>query len=973
MSVTGGGTYGVLGPVLVESQGHAVRIASPKGRVLLAALILADGAPVPADRLLDVVYDDRLPAKPLNALHQLVARLRNVLGIEGLGEHIVTSGGGYRLAVPSRETDVGRLARARRQANTAAKRGDLESEMAALEEALGLWRGEPLADVDSELLRQEHLPFLAEVQVQLGERRIGVALALHREADVIEDLVKVTGEQPLRETPWAQLMMALEAVGRRADAIDAFHRARTHLRAELGVEPGELLQRTHLRVLENERVHMLEAAPLVPRQLPAEPLGFAGRQAEITTVMAAFENASGDRPVLISFTGMAGVGKTSLAIHTARRLAPAFPDGQLWVNLRGASRANSETPQNALPSLIRALGHPGVAVPQLPDEQASLFRSMLDGRRVLIVFDDARNAEQVRPLLPATPGSAAIITSRWCLDGLLVTDGVLHVPVRPLNDSDAREMLRRRIGRARVDSESEAATRLLHRTGRLPLALAVVAARAAAQPDAPLGVVDGQLSVAGSRLDAFSGTDERSNLRVVFSWSYASVSEAASRVFRLLGLHPTPDLTWEAAISLTGHDPHQLRPLMEELQDANLLNTWATGRFVLHDLLHAFAAELAAEQLDAREQAGAVRRTLDHYSHTAHAAAELVDPLRDRAPLNPAADGVVVCKFDGEVAAMAWLARDRKALLACPEVALARGLATHAWENAWGVADLLVHSAAWDDLETLLEIVLIAAERDAADHAAARAHQLLGRAHGHLDHPHRAAEHLKKALTAGRAAGDTVVQARALAGLATLAEDRGDWPASLLHDRLALAIAQRDGHRGFEAEALNHVGWDLAQLGRHGEAVDFCGRALTIAQELGHRRVEAAALDSLGFLERRQGRHAAALKRYKDALRIRRDLDHKVGVGRTQIAIGDTLADQGSIHDAAAHWQAGIDILDRYSPVRAKIERRRLGPWFSMLDGSCAGGPPSRLHAPESSWHNAGTRTAMSGRRGAEVDSPGVA
>ena len=920
---SGAFTYGVLGPLLVTSRGHPVPITSPKSRVILASLVLAAGSPVSIDRLLEAAYGDRVPAHPANALQQLAGRLRRVLSESGLGDHIVTSGSGYRLDVPREDTDVGLVDRLRRRADEAARRDDLTAELTALGEALKLWRGLPLADVDSEALRWQHLPGLTERRVQLEERRTDVALALHREADVIEALLELTREQPLRETPWAQLMMALHALGRRADAIDAYERAQGHLRKELGIEPGALLQSTHQRILDN-----LSPAPatihLVPRQLPAEPMGFAGRHADVRIIQAAFDTAPDDRPVLVSISGMPGVGKTSLAIHVARRVAARFPDGQLWLNLRGTSGASSETSQDALPSLIRALGHPTMVVPRLPDEQASLLRSILDKRRVLMVFDDARNAEQVRPLLPAASGCAAIISSRTNLAGLTVTDGALHVPLLPLPDEDARKMLSHRLGREKVDADHAATTRLLHRTGRLPLALAVVAARAAAQPDASLGDLDGQLAGAGSRLDAFISTDERSNLRAVFSWSYESVSRPAARVFRLFGLHPTPDLTLDAAVSLTGQGDRVLHPLVQELLSANLVGPWAGGRLVLHDLLHAFAAELADVRLTPRERSSAVRRTLDHYAHTAEAAADLIVPVRDRATPLAAAGAAVTTEFDDAEAAATWFTQNRKALLACPDLALSHGLLPHAWRTGWAVADLLVSTAAWECLETHLETVLRAAERDAADHAIARAHQLLGRAHRHLDHPERAAIHLTQAFTAALATGDTMAQARAMTGLATLAEDREDWATSLLHDRATLALAEAEGLRGIVAETLNHVGWDLAQLGRFREAAAYCTRSLVVAQELGHRRAEAAAWDSLGLVNRRRGRLSDALTTYTRALQIRRELDHQVGVGKTHIALGDTYADLGSSLEAAGHWQAGIEILDRVSPVRARSERRRL-------------------------------------------------
>ncbi|MBQ1090010.1 BTAD domain-containing putative transcriptional regulator [Streptomyces sp. B93] len=917
-------TYGVLGPLLVRGADRAVTIGSPKCRVVMAALILADGESVPSTLLAEAVYAGQAPARPVNAVHQLVLRLRRGLAGAGLADAVATDGDGYRLAAPPGATDLSRWTALRQRADTAREEGDLTRELAALDEALAVWRGAPLADVPSDLLHRRHLPVLTEQRRQLEERRIDVALALGRYAEAIGPLLELTARQPLREKPWAQLMSALHGSGRRTEAIEAFHRARVHLREELGVEPGELVQRTLQELLQETPAVTAVTQRTVPRQLPAERAAFSGRYGETATARAALDGADGHRPGLVVVTGMPGVGKTSLAIHVARRVVSRYPDGQLWVNLRGAS-SSVTTPQQALTSLLRALGHPTMSIPEDPEDQVGLFRSLLDGQRVLIVLDDARSAEQVRPLLPGEPGCGVLVTSRADLLGLAVTDGAVRVRLAPLTEAEAREMLRRRLGESKVLADTEATARLLERTGRLPLALAVVAARAAARPDAPLAELDAQLAAAGSRLDALSSSDERTNLRAVFSWSFDALSKAAADVFQLLGLHPTHELSMEAAASLAGRPVAGVAAGVDELVATNIVNRVSGGRLALHELVHEFAAELADARLGAGERHRAVRRLLDHYNRTSHAAARTVDPARVPIPLPSPAAGTVVTAFASAADAKAWLVRERDTLLAASELAMARGLARHCWQLGWGLADFLVSSADWHSLEVLLRTSLAAGEDETYGMSLAHAHQLLGRALRHLDHPSGAVHHLERAVAAARRVGDTLAEARALGGLGAVAEDRGDWRSALVHDRDVLRLVREHGLGAIEAEALNHVGWDLAQLGSSAEALDYCTQSLNLARASGDQRIEAAAWDSLGLVHRLELRRDQALEAYGHALRIRRALDHRVGVGETHIHLGDAHAAFGALPDATAHWRAGIAELDRASPGRARRERARLG------------------------------------------------
>ena len=640
--------FGLLGPLLVDRDGDVLEVPGGKQRVLLAVLLLNAGRVVPLDELSDVLWGAEAPVSARVSVQNYVKRLRSILGDSG-HRRISTHPHGYMISIGPGELDVESFEFLLGAAREEARAGSWATAAGRLREGLSLWRGEPLADLGSELLAAREIPRLAEMRLQAVEARIEADLYLGHPAELIAELQRLTVAHPLREHLHAQLMLALYRTSRQGEALAAYQHARRLLIEELGTEPGTELRELHQRILSNDpglagpepRPSAAGGGP-VPRELPAPVAHFAGRAAELAALTGLLDAAGAELPeavVISAIGGTAGVGKTALAVHWAHQVAHRFPDGQLYVNLRGFDPSGMPVaPAQAIRKFLAALGMPADQVPADIDAQACLYRSVLAGQRVLIVLDNARDSDQVRPLLPASPGSLAVVTSRSQLAGLVAVEGARPLTLDVLTEAEARELLIRRLGGEQIAADPAAADELVRLCARLPLALAIAAARGATRPGLPLAVLAGELRDAHGQLDTLDAGDTTANIRTVFSWSCQSLTSPAARMFRLLGVHPGPDISARAAASLAGMARDKARAALDELSRASLIVEHVPGRFVFHDLLRAYAAEQASAIDGAAQRRAAIRRVLDHYMHTAHAAAGLLYPARGTRPLpRPAA------------------------------------------------------------------------------------------------------------------------------------------------------------------------------------------------------------------------------------------------------------------------------------------------------------------------------------------------
>jgi len=664
------------------------------------------------------------------------------------------------------------------------------------------------------------------------------------------------------------------------------------------------------------------AASVVPRQLPTAAAHFAGRERELSSLTGWLDaGIATGQAVILAIGGTAGVGKTALAVHWAHQVQHRFPDGQLYVNLRGFDASSAPVvPAEAITGLLEALDVPAGRVSPRLDARAGLYRSLVAGKRMLIVLDNARDEAQVRPLLPGASTCVVLVTGRSQLAGLVAVEGARPLTLDVLSDTEARQLLASHLGADRVAAETVEVAELTALCARLPLALAVTAARAALRPVFPLASLAAGLRDIRQRLDWLGTGDQAADVRAVFSWSYRLLGDAAARMFRLLGAHPGPDISETAAASLAAISRPAARAALSELTRANLLQEQAPGRFALHDLLHAYGADLG----DAQERSSALGRVLDHYLHTARDAMGLVYPNAYQISVPPPGPGEPPESFSGPQQARAWLQAEYRVLLAAAATAADSGLDTHAWQLPAVLREHFDRRGYYTDWEQAQQLALVAADR-LGDHAAqALAHHSLGEALIRLCRWDDAFCHLRDALKLYRRLGDHVGQASCHLNISWIFESREDHRQALSHNRRSLRLFREAGYLTGEAFALNGVGWDNALLGNYQRALSFCSKALELHHKSGNRLGEALTLDSLGYCCHHADRYNEAVAYYQRALRAYADADDRYFRAVTLIHLGETHQANGHHEATLDLWQQALTILDDLqhpdaAPTRAKL------------------------------------------------------
>jgi tetratricopeptide (TPR) repeat protein len=669
-----------------------------------------------------------------------------------------------------------------------------------------------------------------------------------------------------------------------------------------------------------------DAAHPLPRQLPPDVNAFTGRTQELAALDGlAGQQAWAGGPVVISaIGGTAGVGKTALAVHWAHQVGDRFPDGQLYVNLRGFDPTGQVMdPAEAIRRFLDALDVPARRIPADPDAQAALYRSELAGRRMLILLDNARDTAQVRPLLPGASGCLVVVTSRNQLTGLIATGGAHSISLDLLTPDEARQLLIHRLGEDRAEAEPDAVDDIITRCARLPLALAIAAARAATHPQLPLHILAEELRDAGQRLNLLTTDDQASNVRTVFSWSYHALTLDAARLFRLLGLHPGPDISTPATASLAALTPSRVRPVLAELTRANLIVEHTPGRYTFHDLLRAYATDLAHTVDPGQQRAAATHRTLDHYLHTAYSADRLLSPTRDPITLAPPQPGVTTEQPADHQQALAWLNAEHAVLLAAIHHAATTGFDTHTWQLAWTLQNFLDLQGHWQDQAHTGQLALAAAHRLDDQPAQAQIHRSLANAYTELGHFDNAHSQLRHSLNLYRQSGNQVGQARVHLTLAKMWELQGRRTEALNSARQALDLYQSTDHRRGQALALNSVGWCHALLGDHEQALTPCQQALTLLQELDDHHGQANTWDSLGYIHHHLGHHAEAVTCYQHAINLFRDVGDRHQEAVSLINLGDAHITDNP--DAANHaWQQALNILTDLNHPDAEYVRSKL-------------------------------------------------
>jgi DNA-binding SARP family transcriptional activator/tetratricopeptide (TPR) repeat protein len=940
----------LLGPLVVRQGGVPVAILPAKLRVLLATLLLNANQPVSLDELAEAMWGSAPPRSSRGTLRNHVKSLRKALP-EPLSSRIRTQPGGYLFRVQAGELDIDRFYELLSSAKADTVNGAFERAADQLCRCLALWRGEPLADVPSDVLTLRELPRLTEMRLQALAARIDADLQLGKHSDVIGELRKLTVVHPLRERFHALLMLALYRDGQQAAALAAYQNARRVLVDELAAEPGPELRRLERQILaadpilnapalsrrrdltHHEPRHQEQRTrPAVPRELPAAVRHFTGRRREfiaLTRMSGIAAPSAGGGAMISVISGTAGVGKTALAVHWAHMAAGHFPDGQLFANLRGYNPTGPVSAAEALVGFLRGLGVPGQNIPTELDELAGQFRSIVADRRVLVVLDNAASVEQVRPLLPGGTGCVAVITSRDSLPGLVAADGAQRLNVDPLPLGDAIQILRALVG-DRVIDDPRAAETLAAQCARLPLALRLTAELAAAQPGRRLADLAADLADEGRRLDLLNaGGDSRSGLRAVFSSSYQSLDEQTALAFRLIGLLPGPDFDAYALAALTGVQLDAAQSMLDQLAGACLVHPTSHGRFAMHDLLHAYArglAGIAALAGDSRPDSGLERRAamaalFDYYLYTAAVASDALFPSEAGRRPRVTAPASSVPPIAAPDEARAWLDAERANLAAAAAQMADDGWHSHVTRLAAVLARYLDVGGYYQEAIAIHGHASRAASLAGDMSAEADSARNLGIVGFRQGRYQRAACFLQRALSLFQALGDVAREARALHDLSLIDLQTGRrYAQATAQLERALSLFRQVGDQSGQARALGNLGLIDVRQGRYERARHYLREALELCRSIGDRSGQARALSNLGVIEERQGRWASACGYLRDALTACREIGDRAGEADILRSLGMIDSRQGDHVSAFRHLQHAL-------ALSTEIGERRCQGW----------------------------------------------
>ncbi|MFD0202014.1 MULTISPECIES: AfsR/SARP family transcriptional regulator [Saccharothrix] len=903
----------LLGPVeLVSAGGEAVRLGAAKRRTVLAALALELNRVVSGDRLLELVWDGSPPPQAKAALQGHIAQLRKVL--TG-GVALVTRAPGYVLTGERAAVDVLRFEDLLVSAREAAD----EDAVRLLREALALWRGPVLADVPGDQLREAVSARLEELRLVAVQELATRLSRLDRAAEAVAGLRDAVDAYPLREALVSRLVLALHWSGRQAEALALFHRTRERLVDELGVDPGPELREAYQTVLAGDTAPTTpveRASDRSPAQLPREHRGFVGREEELSDLGATLIGQDSAIGLLV---GPAGVGKTALALRWAHGVAGDFPDGQLFVNLRGFDETEPLDPRTALVGFLRALGLTDSQIAVDLEDQAAQYRSLLAGRRVLVFLDNARSAEQVRPLLPGSARCLVLVTSRHRLDDLVVTEGAssLHVPTLP--ESSAEDLLTALLGRQRIEQEPDAVAELVELCDRLPLALRIAGARLASRPRWTIQSLVDELRDEQGRLSALSLPEAGRGVHAALAVSYRELPEGAARLFRRLGLHPGTDLDSYAAAALLDINVVSARTHLRTLAYANLLHESTPDRYSRHDLVRLFTHHLAATESDVDNQV-ATGRLLDYYLHVAdRARAHLSDHVRPFGPIEhrPAS----FPELPSHAAALDWFTLEEANLGLALDSAVNGGQRERTWQLALCLDAFHFRRGNRLDRLALCRIGLAATRSLGDRHAEATFLLRLGSTLADLGRIDEAIEACTRA--AALADGDRHLELAALAnlGYCLMADDQLDRAQETILE--ALEVAREVGDNRSQASIQNNLANVLLRKHQPEEALRHATEALGLFPSA-PSKAHTATLHTLGTASQQLGRADEALESYRAGLALAARLGDRYQEALCHRAIGDVLEQSEGPAAARPHWLAALHLYRDLSLADADDLSRKL-------------------------------------------------
>jgi tetratricopeptide (TPR) repeat protein/DNA-binding SARP family transcriptional activator len=910
--------FRLLGSVEVWIGGRCVDAGQPRQRAVLAALLVDAGRVVSADSLIDRVWGAEVPDHARATLRVYMSRIRRLLEQGGTCGVTVPAlsrvPSGYRLEVDSDQIDLHVF---RRLAGIAWPDGGAESPIESLRAALALWRGQPLAGVEGEWAdRMREMWGRERVDVTVAWARAELDEANHRL--VLAPLAELASDNPLVESLTEVLMLALHAAGRTSEALELYARTRARLAEELGTDPGPDLQTLHRALLRGE----VECAPpagvarQVPRQLPAPPQLFTGRTMELAELDKIHDAST---VVITAIDGMAGVGKTALAVQAAHQMVDRYPDGQLFVELHGYTEGVAPVePGAALDWLLRSLGVPGDRIPPGLDQRAGLYRSRLADLRMVIVLDNAATEAQVQPLLPGAPGCVVLVTSRRRLAGLDHTYA-LSLDTLPLPDAVA--LLRQTAGEDRLAGQPpELVAELVELCGRLPLAIRIAAARLRSHPTWDLTYLAARLRKQQDRLIELAAGQR--SVTAALDLSYQDLDADQQRAYRALGLHPGSDIDAYAAAALFDSTLLEAGRALEHLLDAHLLQESTPGRYRFHDLTRVHAAHTAIR--DDTEPHGSLDRLLDHYRHTAAVATDIAYPYeRDRRPQVPPVRTPGPELSDG-TGARSWLDRELPNLLAAATYAADHDRPAHLLDLSTILDPHLRARGQYHDANTLHHQALTAAR--ATGHQAAEMDMLidLGHIHRMQGRYEQATDHYQQAAQLARATGHHAAENEALIGLGHVHVWQGRYEQATEQYQQGLRLARATGDRNGELEALLGIGSVHRMQDRHLQAADFLEQTLQLARATGHQAPELEAQYGLGLIHRTQGRYELATDQFQQALRLARATGHRNSEQAALTILGHIHRERGRYEQATDHFEEALE-LARATGHRISEQRVLIG------------------------------------------------
>ncbi|MFI0981254.1 BTAD domain-containing putative transcriptional regulator [Streptomyces sp. NPDC021093] len=898
--------FSLLGPVRAWRGGEPVPAGSPQQRALLALLLLRDGRTATAAELIDGIWGEEPPSQALAALRTYASRLRKALGADVL----VSLAGGYAIRPAGGALDLAVAQELAADAEKARTAGERCTARDLLGKALGLWDGEVLASVPGPYAESQRAR-LEEWRLQLTETRLDLDLEVGCHAEAVSELTALTAAHPLRERLRELLMLALYRCGRQAEALAVYADTRRMLADELGVDPRPELSRLQQRILEadEELARPVEApaaaAPAVirPAQLPASVPDFTGRTSFVRELGDRLASAETSVMAVSALAGIGGVGKTTLAVHVAHAARPHFPDGQLYVDLQGAGSRAAE-PETVLGAFLRALGTPDTAIPDSLDERAALYRSTLDGRRVLVLLDNARDASQVRPLLPGTPGCAALLTARTRMVDLA---GAHLIDLDVMSPEEALQLFTRIVGEERVAAEREASLDVVGACGFLPLAIRIAAARLAARRTWTVSVLAAKLADERRRLDELQAGDLA--VKATFELGYGQLEPAQARAFRLLGLADGPDISLAAAAAVLDLPLYDTEDVLESLVDTSLLESASPGRYRFHDLVRLYARACAErDEHPATGRELALSRLLDFYLATA-AGVYAIERPGDRLVDHLEPVGRSGLEFTDRHDARDWLYREAGPLLACVRQSTGAGTVRRAVDLLWAALDLGESGANAREYESTAQAVREAAKANGDERTEGRALLTLADVHhtsGRFEQAEQEAEQVMRLATAAEDPLPTCWAPNARGIMALYQNRHADGET---HLTLAISNFRSIGDRPGEASALCNLSRIHLAMGRTASAVSLAQQGLDIYDGMGNTLRGANARYALGLALTQNEQREAATERLYEALSVFHDSRQRFWEGMTLFRLSEVDLSAEQPASAAAKAEQALTVL----------------------------------------------------------------